>query len=335
MGLPASFLGNANSTEARARLVSAVARCAAIFRMHEVVVVDDAVGDGEGGGAEGYAGMFARILEYLETPQYLRSRLIPHHGDLALAGRLPPLDAPHQARKHETPAFREGVVVHHHDDGTNDVDADVGLDAPVRVSCADRQPAVDERVTVRMTATPPSLSTRDAPLDENGTYWGYRVRRCRGVYECLAKDGDKRRYDWIIGTSERGRPLDDGALSPPRLVKKRHAKGKPVRILLLFGGVRGLEAMHTLDGARCASLLQSWGGGGSGGGKDPHIPGSEVARLCDGFVNFCPNQGSRTIRTEEAIFIGLALMRDAAADAATAAQASALRPSKKRRKKEA
>lgn len=82
-----------------------------------------------------------RILQYLETPQYLRKALFPMHSSLrfvvcinrlqyveafvlltvcfsklelfvscVLQGLLPPLDAPHHLRKHEWAPYREGIL---------------------------------------------------------------------------------------------------------------------------------------------------------------------------------------------------------------------------------
>ena len=53
----------------------------------------------------------ARILQYIECPQYLRRKFFPMHPDLHFAGLLPPLDAPHHLRRGDVAAFREGVVV--------------------------------------------------------------------------------------------------------------------------------------------------------------------------------------------------------------------------------
>jgi len=55
--------------------------------------------------------LFARILQYLDTPQYLRRLLVPMRPDLRDAGLLPPLDAPHQPRSHEWTPFRDGAVL--------------------------------------------------------------------------------------------------------------------------------------------------------------------------------------------------------------------------------
>ena len=53
----------------------------------------------------------ARILQYIECPQYLRRKFFPMHPDLQFAGLLPPLDAPHHLRRGDVASFREGVVV--------------------------------------------------------------------------------------------------------------------------------------------------------------------------------------------------------------------------------
>jgi len=53
----------------------------------------------------------ARILQYAETPPYLRRSLLPQHADLQFAGLLPTLDAPHHVRQLDRCSFREGVTL--------------------------------------------------------------------------------------------------------------------------------------------------------------------------------------------------------------------------------
>ncbi|KAL7537750.1 hypothetical protein ACHAXR_010991 [Thalassiosira sp. AJA248-18] len=60
----------------------------------------------------------ARILQYIECPQYLRRKFFPMHPDLQFAGLLPPLDAPHHLRRGDVASFREGVVVDSKDTST-------------------------------------------------------------------------------------------------------------------------------------------------------------------------------------------------------------------------
>jgi methyltransferase len=63
-------------------------------------------------------------------------------------------------------------------------------------------------------------------------------------------------------------------------------------MIIVFGGLAGLEAAVKAD----RDLA----------GMDIGTP----AKLFDYFVNLCPGQGSRTIRTEEAIWLGLMGLRE-------------------------
>ncbi|GMF51850.1 unnamed protein product [Phytophthora fragariaefolia] len=116
MAVPGSILDNAQTKELRTYLAGQVARAAVIFQVDEVVVFDDQLGSSSGSAgapkkrAHDCHVFMARILQYLETPQYLRRALFPMHQDLSCAGLLNPLDCPHHLRAHEWSAYREGVV---------------------------------------------------------------------------------------------------------------------------------------------------------------------------------------------------------------------------------
>ena len=94
----------------------------------------------------------ARILQFVETPQYLRRKLYPQHPDLQFAGLLNPLDAPHHMRQHEQGVFREGITLDK-PPGTRPGGkgagsfVDVGLKHPVLIDYS-LKPGV--RVTVKM-----------------------------------------------------------------------------------------------------------------------------------------------------------------------------------------
>ncbi|PIA30776.1 hypothetical protein AQUCO_05400108v1 [Aquilegia coerulea] len=86
IAVPGSIVHNAQSLELATRLAGQIARAATIFRVDEIVVYDnknltretfsfttaDKTDDDEID-----ASFLVRILEYLETPQYLRRRLFP------------------------------------------------------------------------------------------------------------------------------------------------------------------------------------------------------------------------------------------------------------------
>ena len=140
-----------------------IARTCAIFGVDEIIVFRDPKGRGEGK-------MMKRVLEYLETPQYLRKRLFGFDEALRYAGLLPPLRIP--SHKPKVPVeklkegeFREGVALA---DGT----VDIGLDRRLRLN--QKTAAANTRVTVRITRNSPlsgELVDRTAPSE----YWGYTV----------------------------------------------------------------------------------------------------------------------------------------------------------------
>lgn len=117
IAIPGSILENAQSAELRTYLAGQIARAACIFCIDEVVVYDD-IGDklntkkAKLEDADGIkvarksCVQLARILQYLECPQYLRKHFFPLHKDLEFAGLLNPLDAPHHLRMSNDFKFR-------------------------------------------------------------------------------------------------------------------------------------------------------------------------------------------------------------------------------------
>lgn len=117
IAVPGSILENAQTQELRTYLAGQIARAAGIFQVDEVVVFDDDDGkmmtkkskmEGEDGIQTGRQScvQLARILQYLECPQYLRKHFFPIHNDLRFAGMLNPLDAPHHLRQDNDFPFR-------------------------------------------------------------------------------------------------------------------------------------------------------------------------------------------------------------------------------------
>jgi hypothetical protein len=134
--------------------------------------------------SHGKAGVhLARVLQYLECPQYLRKALFPIHPDLKYAGLLNPLDAPHHLRSNEPSKYREGVATKLMcEDGTY---VDVGLHKPVKV---DLKVEPGTRVTVELGpkvkqpeeggGTGRLVSPR-TPREEADLYWGYEVNNSK------------------------------------------------------------------------------------------------------------------------------------------------------------
>ncbi|CAM6028131.1 unnamed protein product [Sphagnum balticum] len=286
-----SIIDNAQSFALATRLAGQIARAAAIFTVDEIVVFDDGV-EGSSNkppkwsedGSESCGLFLSRILKYMETPQYLRHALIPKHNGLQFAGGLPPLDVPHQARRHEWLPYREGVVTDRVPPAGGGSCVNVGLYQDVVIQQSLKPGA---RVTVAMGSTRPEhgevrvleVVPPEEPREKAGLYWGYTVRHtsCLSAIfnDCPFMGG----YDYIIGTSEHGQKIRAAEFTIPKF---KH-------LLIVFGGVAGLEESKELDKT---------------------IKVADVASLFDIYLNTCPGQGSRTIRTEEAVLISLQYLQD-------------------------
>ena len=110
LAVAGSILDNCQTQELRTYLAGQVARAAAIFNVDEIVVFNDKKKTDEND-TEYNRGcvQMARILQYLECPQYLRRSFFPIHSDLKHAGLLSPTDMPHHVRAEEESLYRKYV----------------------------------------------------------------------------------------------------------------------------------------------------------------------------------------------------------------------------------
>ncbi|KAK0347844.1 hypothetical protein LTR02_000658 [Friedmanniomyces endolithicus] len=300
IALPGSIIANAITPEQKTSLAGQIARACAVFCVDEVVVFNDGQAPTRPPEQDGYTAFadpnyfLFHVLSYLETPPHLRRALFPMHPDLKLAGSLPSLDMPHHLRSDEWCRYREAVAVRQatDDQGVPGTLLDCGISSNrvfVPVALEERT-----RTTVRMPEqglksgnTKGSLACEavspDTPREEGGYYWGYSVRQASSLSTVLTESPYNGGYDVSIGTSERGQPAQS------LLVPGMAGYIAPTwnHLLVVFGGVAGLEAAFAAD-----ADLQRAG-----------VP--EVKELFDTWVNLVPSQGSRTIRTEEAVWIGL------------------------------
>lgn len=262
------------------------------------------------------------LLSFLECPGHLRKHVFPHHPNLKGAGKMPTLDMPHHMRGDEWCQYREGVSL-----GpapappANSRDTqiytliDCGLHYPVRVPAEIPEYS---RVTLKFASSepPPAWPNLSAdqtanlkvapvqpsePREKAGYYWGFTVRKSESLSkvftECEYQDG----YSFSIGTSERGVPLSSILPEPSTTSKRKSSfsdQGNKLlpsfkHLLLVFGGVTGLEPAVESD-----PVLQKNG-----------LTKETAHELFDFWVNLVPGQGSRTIRTEEAVWLGLMGLR--------------------------
>jgi len=286
IAIPGSILDNQQNPELRAYLAGQIARAAAIFNVDEIVVYEDGgksnIETEEQEGPRGSRGVeqLSKILQYLECPQYLRKHFFPLHDDLKFAGLLNPTDMPHHLRNDEISIYREGVTT---DKGREEDTClvNIGLhkyfSVPMSLNPGLRVTVkLEEGYEFNLRRCSGTIVSPTEPRTKAGVYWGYTVRTAPDLTTVFTASPYKDGYDLTIGTSEKGKDIDN------------YEMDKFEHLLIVFGGVGGLETALQADGKLDA--------------EDPKD-------LFDKYINVCPQQGSRTIRSEEAVFVSMAAFR--------------------------
>lgn len=217
VAIPDTVLEERDTLREKTIKLGTIARACATYGVDVIEVFRDPRGRGE-------ARLIKKVLEYLETPQYLRRKLYPFDESLKFAGLLPPLRIPSHKPKVayeelRVGEVREGVV---NDDGK----VDVGLEIPAEPK---QRLQPKSRVTVRIVSKDP-FTVEAVKREAVAQYWGYTVES-RSLEEML---GDAR-FELKVATSRYGNAL--------RSVVQRlgeEVKGAP-SIMLIFGSpARGL-----------------------------------------------------------------------------------------------
>ena len=279
--LPSSIIDNAQSKELRTYLIGEIARIIGIFKISEIIILHDKLKEN----SKDYLNYFVKNLQYLETPQYLRKTLFPKSEDLIMSGLMNPLESQHHLRIDEWCPYREGCVINRPvKEGVNASWVNIGLKKDCKIN--QRLPE-KTRLTIKLnekgfdnklkyySGEPVSMSE---PLEKLGLYWGYIVRVCENFNEVFSQSIYNENYDFIIGTSDKGENYKYANYN-----KKKDFK----HALIIFGGIQGIEGMFDYD---------------------EHNK-KNIDNIFDLYLNTCVNQGLRTIRTEEAILISLAVIR--------------------------
>jgi hypothetical protein len=270
VAIPASVVSDTPHLREKTSKVGLIGRAAAIFRVNEIAVYADNPKVDQSRDAD----LIVTLLEYMETPQYLRKRLFKIEPELQYAGILPPLRTPHHPLNRKAVdlsvgEYREGVVLSEIKEGLL---VDIGVEQPALLR--EKQFAVGTRVTLQIVRAGDQIEAQ-AVSHEVPSYWGYRVTVERRSLEQLL-EGRKR--DLTIGTSVKG--IEFAGISGQLAEKWKKANS----ILIVFGApTRGLYEIAADIGAKLDELV-------------------------DFVVNTIPSQGTETVRTEEALLATLAIL---------------------------
>jgi len=266
VALPASIVSDTPHLREKTAKLGSVALSCSIFGIDQIIIYGDDPAQNQK--QDFYT--CTEILQFLETPQYLRRRLFSIGPVLKFVGILPPLQIP----SHNVPRrvqdcapgdLREGVVTVR---SGSVLKVDVGLESLVECQGA---LSVGTRVTVKLT-TIKELAGELVDRTKISIYWGYRVRAQKTALGTIL---EKEKYNLRIGTSRYGQQLKDVW---SKLLGLLNYEG---RVLIAFGSPK----------AGLGEILQREG-------KNPED-------VFDVYVNTVPNQETLTVRTEEAVALSL------------------------------
>ncbi|HUT17112.1 MAG TPA: RNA methyltransferase [Acidobacteriota bacterium] len=271
MAIPASVISDTPHLREKTSKIGLIGRAAAIFRVDEIIVYPDNIKVNQGREID----LIATLLAYMETPQYLRKRLFKLERRLQFAGILPPLRTPHhplnkKARNLKAGEYREGVVLSETREGLL---VDIGVERPALLR--EKQFAVDRRVTLQIVKVGEQIEVQAVSRDEVPVYWGYAVSAEKHSFGKLVENG---KFDLTIATSKFGTRFADVTEKIGERWKKASS------ILVSFGApTRGLFEIARDEGANLNDVV-------------------------DFVVNTLPEQGTETVRTEEALLASLAIL---------------------------
>ncbi|MFB6105848.1 MAG: putative RNA uridine N3 methyltransferase [Halobacteriaceae archaeon] len=276
--VPSSLCREAGDKREATRKIGYVARAATVFRVDRLVVFPDPPGERRWG-----AGFVETVLRYAATPPYLRKEAFGTRDELEYAGVLPPLRVSSWTGSESSGSgsLRQGIVTQ------------VGSDGRVRVNCGMQHPislhvppsmavAEGERVSIRVSSRRPVRAKLvDDPLP------GFVVAPT-DLRDAL----DRPDAGLRVATSRHGTPLTVAGLEG--LVDRVAADG----LTVAFGAPgRGLPEILGVDAEAIGTAPDS---GTVGEGDPRHAPAG-----FDAWLNTIPDQGSETVRTEEAVFASL------------------------------
>ncbi len=270
IAVAASVISDVPHLREKTSKIGLIGRAAAIFRVSDIIIYPDNPKMNQNADVD----LIVTLLSYMETPQYLRKRLFRIEPRLQYAGILPPLRTPHHPlpkkdEEFKVSEYREGIVI---SKSKNSALVDIGMKHPAVLF--DKQVETNKRLTVKITRFGEHTEVQTVNRSEVPVYWGYTVTTKHSLRETV-ETGD---YDLTIGTSRYGTNFTE--------VSKK------------------IEEQWM----RASSVLLGFGSPARGLYEIARDEGGNLNKLVDFVVNTLPNQGTETIRTEEALLASLAIL---------------------------
>jgi predicted SPOUT superfamily RNA methylase MTH1 len=213
--------------------------------------------------------LLRKILRYMDTPQYLRKRSFPKTQSLKFAGLLPPLRTRSHPLESSLDDIQEGTVRWGLQVRPGKVDLGLGKLVNYPKNVSERDPTLFRVVKIK-----PQIMLEMIEREDVGEYWGFEVERVTDLAKFLEESDDATR----IGFS--------------RKAPSYHQIENDLK--------------STIAGTQ--SVLAVFGGPGHGILDFFGEERESVKSSIDFWVNTIPDQGTETVRLEEALFTSLGLL---------------------------
>lgn len=291
VAIPDSSLSDEKGLREKTLKIGKFARTFSIFGVEKIVIYKDPTE------TRTKSDMFLLnlILEFLNTPQYLRKSIYPMNSDLSYIGLLPPIRAPQHTNKVRIKDVKVGEIrvgvlhdknsmlkkmdrktftntdksILNFDKERFDFYIDVGLDYPIPFLGEGRD---GEKVVVKFVNSYPHLKVIKASgRDLEKLYLGYSIVKVNSLEDFLKKLDEK---TFVIFTSKKGRIFKSVEFQFKQSINNFE------NLLIVFGSPsKGIKEIYT----------------------NYHTTKNSM------YLNMFPDQKTQTIRLEEAILGTLTL----------------------------
>lgn len=292
VAIPDSSLSDEKGLREKTLKIGKFARTFSIFGVEKIVIYKDPTETRK------KSDMFLLnlILEFLNTPQYLRKSIYPMNSDLSYIGLLPPIRAPQHTNKVRIKDVKVGEIrvgvlhdknsmlkkmdrktftntdksIINFNKGRFDYYIDVGLDYPIPFLGEGRD---GEKVVVKFVNSYPHLKVIKASgRDLEKLYLGYSIVKVNSLEDFLKKLDEK---TFVIFTSKNGRIFKSVEFQFKQSINNFE------NLLIVFGSPsKGIKEIYT----------------------NYHTTKNSM------YLNMFPDQKTHTIRLEEAILGTLTLL---------------------------
>ena len=270
IAIPTSVISDTPHLREKTSKIGLIGRIAAIFRLDEIIIYPDLRKINQRDDAD----LIGLLLAYMETPQYLRKSLFKLDPRLKFAGILPPLRTPHhplnrKAEKLKVGEYREGVTLSRAKEG---ILVDIGVEHPALLR--ETSWSLGKRLTLQIVKVGERVEVQIAHRDQIPSYWGYTITIENRPFGEFVESG---KFELTIATSKLGTAfMEIAGKIGEKWEKSRH-------VLVAFGApTRGLHEIVKAEGTNLDDVV-------------------------DFVVNMVPEQGTETVRTEEALLASLAI----------------------------